>query len=101
MNEEFKPKSNSKIKITENVINFLLIFILGFLIGVAVKMEARKRVTIGYNDYLIAGIKQDFDLIGADSRNNGDEEEAVQPGRQQVDQKESQPAEDSNDENSG
>lgn len=51
-----------KIKVNEKTINFLLIFILGFLVGVAVKTEAKKRVTIGYNDYLISQMKQDFDL---------------------------------------
>ena len=51
-----------KIKINEKTINYLLIFILGFLVGVAVKTEAKKRVTIGYGDYLVSEMKQDFDL---------------------------------------
>jgi hypothetical protein len=52
-----------KIKINEKSINFILILILGFLVGVAVKTEAKKRVTIGYNDYLVNEMKQDFDLL--------------------------------------
>ncbi|OGI27431.1 MAG: hypothetical protein A2359_01255 [Candidatus Moranbacteria bacterium RIFOXYB1_FULL_43_19] len=51
-----------KIKINEKTINYLLIFILGFLVGVAVKTEAKKRVTIGYGDYLVSEMKQGFDL---------------------------------------
>jgi hypothetical protein len=51
-----------KFKINEKAINFLLIFILGFLVGVAVKTEAKKRITIGYSDYLMADMKQGFDL---------------------------------------
>jgi len=51
------------IKINEKSINFLLIFILGFLVGVAVKTEAKKRITIGYNDYQVSGLKQGFDLM--------------------------------------
>lgn len=51
-----------KIKVNEKTINYLLIFILGFLVGVAVKTEAKKRVTIGYGDYLVSQMKQDFDL---------------------------------------
>jgi hypothetical protein len=51
-----------KFKITERGINFLLIFILGFLVGVALKSEAQKRVTIGFNDYLVPQYKQDIDL---------------------------------------
>lgn len=49
-----------KFKITERGINFLLIFILGFLVGVAVKSEAQKRLTIGFNDYLVPKYKQDI-----------------------------------------
>jgi len=52
-----------KFKITEKGINFLLIFILGFLVGVALKSEAQKRVTIGFNDYLAPKYKQDIDLL--------------------------------------
>ena len=51
-----------KIKINEKTINYLLILILGFLVGVAVKTEAKKRVTIGFGDYLVSEMKQDFDL---------------------------------------
>lgn len=52
-----------KIRINDKAVNFLLIFILGFLVGVAVKTEAKKRVTIGYGDYLAEDMKQDFDLM--------------------------------------
>lgn len=34
-------------------IEIALIFILGILIGIAVKTEAVKRITMGYNDYQI------------------------------------------------
>jgi hypothetical protein len=52
-----------KLKITEKGINFLLIFILGFLVGAALKSEAQKRVTIGFNDYLVPKYKQDINLM--------------------------------------
>ena len=52
-----------KFKITEKTVNFLLIFILGFLVGVALKSEAQKRITIGFNDYLAPKYKQDIDLM--------------------------------------
>lgn len=52
-----------KLKITEKGINYLLIFILGFLVGVALKSEAQKRVTIGFNDYLVPKYKQDVNLM--------------------------------------
>lgn len=52
-----------KLRVTERGINFLLIFILGFLVGVALKSEAQKRVTIGFNDYLTPKYKQDINLM--------------------------------------
>lgn len=52
-----------KFKITEKGVNFLLIFILGFLVGVALKSEAQKRITIGFNDYLVPKYKQDINLM--------------------------------------
>ncbi|MFA6285381.1 MAG: hypothetical protein WC643_02525 [Parcubacteria group bacterium] len=52
-----------KLKITEKGVNFLLIFILGFLVGVALKSEAQKRITIGFNDYLVPKYKQDIKLM--------------------------------------
>ena len=52
-----------KFKITEKGVNFLLIFILGFLVGVALKSEAQKRITIGFNDYLVGKYKQDINLM--------------------------------------
>jgi len=52
-----------KFKITEKGVNFLLIFILGFLVGVALKSEAQKRITIGFNDYLAPKYKQDINLM--------------------------------------
>lgn len=50
------------------MVNYLLIFILGFLVGVAVKTEAKKRITIGYGDYLVSEMKQGFDLMKPEQR---------------------------------
>lgn len=57
-----------KMRINEKMVNYLLIFILGFLVGVAVKTEAKKRITIGYGDYMTAGMKQGFDLMKPEAR---------------------------------
>lgn len=43
-------------------IEFVLIFILGILIGIAVKTEANKRITIGFDDYQMKLAKQDFNI---------------------------------------
>lgn len=67
MNEQMK-EAGKKMKINEKTINVLLILILGFLVGVAVKTEAKKRITIGYGDYLIESMKQDFDLMSPDPK---------------------------------
>ena len=39
-----------------------LFLILGFLLGVVIKTEASKRITIGFNDNEIASVKQGFDF---------------------------------------
>ncbi len=62
MKEQMK-KYKKMLKINERTINYLLILILGFLVGVAVKTEAKKKVTIGYDDYLVSDMKQGFDLM--------------------------------------
>ncbi len=36
-------------------VEFALFLILGFLLGVVIKTEAAKRITIGYNDYQLSG----------------------------------------------
>jgi hypothetical protein len=61
--DNFASKFIKKMNINEKSVNFILILILGFLVGVAVKTEAKKRITIGYNDYLVTEMKQDFDLL--------------------------------------
>jgi len=40
----------------------ILLFILAVLIGIAVKTEAVKRITIGFDDYLMKFERRDFDL---------------------------------------
>lgn len=40
----------------------ILIFILGFLVGIALKLEALKKITIGYNDYLMDIKPQNYDI---------------------------------------
>jgi len=70
----------NKFKITEKLVNYLLIFILGFLVGVAVKSEAQKRVTIGFNDYLVSRYKQDIDLMTPKIQNQNMNQAPAGPG---------------------
>lgn len=39
-----------------------LFLVLGFLLGVVVKTEAAKRVTIGFNDYKVVSLTQDYNF---------------------------------------
>ncbi len=39
-----------------------LIFVLGFLIGIALKTEALKKITIGYSDYLMNIKTQNYNI---------------------------------------
>lgn len=43
-------------------IEMVLFFILGVLIGITLKTEASKRITIGYNDYQMNIHLQDYDI---------------------------------------
>ena len=52
--EELKKK-NFKI-------NLALYLIMGILLGVIIKTEATKRLVVGFDDYKLAGIRQDYDI---------------------------------------
>jgi hypothetical protein len=43
-------------------VEWILILILGFLLGVAIKTEATKRITIGFSDYKVESLRQDYDI---------------------------------------
>ncbi|MDD3487729.1 MAG: hypothetical protein PHF35_05170 [Candidatus Moranbacteria bacterium] len=81
-----------KFKVTERGINFLLIFILGFLVGAALKSEAQKRVTIGFNDYLVPKYRQDINpmAVSPDATPNGSDSQT------QPDQENGNPSQDQN-----
>lgn len=52
----------SRNKKMDKYVEFVLIFILGVLIGIAIKTEAVKKITIGFDDYQMESAKQDFDI---------------------------------------
>lgn len=54
-----RESENNKMDV---YIELALIFILGILIGIVVKIEATKKITIGFNDYQMKIVKQDFDI---------------------------------------
>jgi hypothetical protein len=61
---EESPIENTrkKRKKKDLYIELVLFFVLGILIGITLKTEAIKRVTIGYNDYQMDIKKQDYNI---------------------------------------
>jgi hypothetical protein len=51
-----------KRKKTDLYVELVLFLVLGILIGITLKTEAEKRITIGYNDYQMSINKQDYDI---------------------------------------
>jgi len=62
VNETDRKMETERNKKMDVYIEFALIFILGVLIGIAVKTEANKRITIGFDDYQMKLAKQDFNI---------------------------------------
>jgi hypothetical protein len=61
-NESEVPEKKKRNRKTDLYIELVLFFILGLLIGVTLKTEADKRITIGYNDYQMNIKKQDYNI---------------------------------------
>jgi len=49
-------------KKTDIYIEFVLLFILGVLVGIAIKTEATRRITIGFDDWQMKIVRQDVDF---------------------------------------
>ncbi|MEI7891258.1 MAG: hypothetical protein WCI36_04825 [bacterium] len=52
-----------KKKRREAIFELVLFFILGVLLGVTLKTEAVKRITIGFNDYQITKPAESYDVV--------------------------------------
>lgn len=62
MDKEVKEENSDKKKKREVIFELVLFFILGVLIGITVKTEAVKRITIGFNDYKLANGKAAYNI---------------------------------------
>lgn len=63
ISEESLPEiSNKKKRRKDLYVELFLFFVLGTLIGITVKTEAAKRITMGYNDYQMEIGKQDYNI---------------------------------------
>jgi hypothetical protein len=60
--QSFNGESLAKKKKREMIFELALFFVLGVLLGITIKTEAIKRVTIGFNDYQIASPAQKYDI---------------------------------------
>jgi len=60
--ENIPEETKAKKRKTDFYVELALFCILGLLIGIAIKTEADKRITIGYNDYKMKIMKQDYDI---------------------------------------
>ena len=72
-----------------------LIFVLGFLIGIAFKTEALKRITIGYSDYLMKSKPQSYNINEIQTKLQKERDTAGQPQAQPGDAVDSEGATDS------
>lgn len=61
ISSEFKDAKNSK---TNFYIELALFLILGILIGVTLKGEAVKKITIGFDDYKMKFFSHNYDING-------------------------------------
>ena len=59
---EIESVVDNKNKLSDFYIELALFLILGILIGIAVKTEAVKRITVGFDDYKMKFFSQSYDL---------------------------------------
>jgi hypothetical protein len=74
--EELTEEQKAKKKKRDFYIEAVLFLVLGILMGVAIKTEAAKKITIGFDDYRMAFYHQDFNLNQMQADLNKKAEEA-------------------------
>ena len=73
-----------KKKRRETLFEMALFLILGILLGITIKTEAVKRITIGFNDYQIKKASQSYDITAI--KKDLDDQMAAQQAAQQAQQ---------------
>lgn len=78
--DEAQTETRKKKRRNDLYIELVLFFILGVLIGITLKTEALKRITIGYSDYQMEIKSQDYDInkLEADLIKKATEEDTSQ-----------------------
>lgn len=74
-------------------LEYALFLILGFLLGIVIKTEAGKRITIGYNDYQVTSARAIYNINDIQKKMNADK------NNQQAGQEEAQNQNNSQDQN--
>lgn len=62
LNETENEAEKAKKRKREAVFEMSLFFVLGLLLGITLKTEAVKRITMGFNDYQIKPISNTYDI---------------------------------------
>lgn len=60
--EESKDEKPAKKGRVDFYVELVLFLVLGILMGVSLKTEATKKMTVGYNDYKMKIMKQDYNI---------------------------------------
>lgn len=81
--DELEKEDSEKKNKSEFRSRLMLVFVLGFLIGIAIKTEALKKITIGYDDYLMKIKSQSYDINGIQTKLQSERDIAAQAQDQQ------------------
>jgi len=81
--EKKDTQKSDKKQRRDFIIEMALFLILGILMGVSIKLEASKRITIGYDDYKMAKYQQQYDInsLQEQARKKAAEEANKQAGQ--------------------
>ena len=85
--KEESEEDLAKKKKREVIFEMVLFLVLGILLGITIKTEAVKRITIGFNDYNIVNGKNAYNIT--DMKNRLDQQ--AEAAQQQVQQQSAQP----------
>lgn len=90
--DESACAEDTKMKKREHYVEAILFLVLGILVGIAIKTEAVKKITMGFDDYKMKMESQDYDI----NKLQGDlaKERAAQEAAQEEAQEEASSAQD-------
>lgn len=105
METETEKKSFDVRERTKNLINdrrfeLALFLILGFLLGIMLKTEASKKLTIGFDDYLVEAVESEIN-INQIQKNAIEEQKAAQEEQEKALQEQQENADQQNQEENG